>query len=255
MAKARMNENGDFVNVETGQVIGNRSGNRTTISSADANHTFSLDDYGVSEPEFPSEGMMRKKKSTSSSSRYSDSDFERRDTVLHPDGSETKAAEAEQPKVEQKPSAKVAPRPERERKSKYEVTDESCFTITFGLYEKEPGHFIPIKEDFVQTMPNAELHWVKFRMWTYGEELKWKSECLEYNHATKTQFLNTDRLNEKKIKYLMKDWSFGEYNSELKLLHCDGRLSDESYSLFYNMYPSIARTIVDLMNLVLESNQ
>ena len=53
----------------------------------------------------------------------------------------------------------------------------------------------------------------------------------------------------------MLDWSFAEHDDRLKLLHCDGRLSDESYAIFMGMYPSIASTIVDLMNLVLESNQ
>ena len=53
----------------------------------------------------------------------------------------------------------------------------------------------------------------------------------------------------------MLDWSFGEYDDRLKLLHCDGKLSDESYAMFMGLYPSIASTIVDMMNLVLESNQ
>ena len=66
---------------------------------------------------------------------------------------------------------------------------------------------------------------------------------------------NIEKLNERKIRRLLLDWSFGEYDDRLKLLHCDGMLSDESYSVFMGLYPSIAGTIVDMMNLVLESNQ
>ena len=141
------------------------------------------------------------------------------------------------------------------KRTKYEITKDSYFVVKFGLYQKEDGRFVPIKEDAVDGTPEAELHWVKFRMWSYAEELKWKSEFLEYNNATKSQFLNVDRLNERKIRCLMLDWSFAEHDDRLKLLHCDGRLSDESYAIFMGMYPSIASTIVDLMNLVLESNQ
>jgi hypothetical protein len=39
------------------------------------------------------------------------------------------------------------------------------------------------------------------------------------------------------------------------MLHCDGILSDESYKIFMGLYPSIANTIVTLMNNVLENNQ
>jgi hypothetical protein len=78
---------------------------------------------------------------------------------------------------------------------------------------------------------------------------------MEYNNVAKIQILNNDKLNEIKLKKLMLDWSFGEYDDNLKLLHCDNKLSDESYSMFMGMYPAIAKTIVDLMNLVLESNQ
>jgi hypothetical protein len=92
-------------------------------------------------------------------------------------------------------------------------------------------------------------------MWNYKEELRLKHECTEYHSTSRSQIINTEKLNEKKIKRLMLDWSFGEYDDRLKLLHCDGILSDESYIMFTNMYPSIANTIVDLMNSVLESNQ
>ena len=246
MAKAKINEQGVLVNAETGEPIGTHRGNTTTISSRDANRTFSLEDYGVNEPEFPDEDKSSKRKEE-------DSDFaDAGNIVFNPSDSVPVNQPSNSSPVQH---YDIQPTSFKQKKSKYEVTDKSYFTIKFGLFEKEEGHFVPIKEDSVETMPQAEMHWVKFRMWTYSEELKWKSECLEYNNATKSQFLNMDKLNERKLKYLMKDWSFGEYDDGLKLLHCDGRLSDESYAKFMGMYPSIASTIVDLMNLVLESNQ
>ena len=92
-------------------------------------------------------------------------------------------------------------------------------------------------------------------MWTYDEELQWKADCLEYNSQTKIQSINYDKLNEIKLKNLLLDWSFAENEDRLKLLHCDGKLSDESYSIFNGLYPSIATCIVEMMNDVLESNQ
>ena len=141
-------------------------------------------------------------------------------------------------------------------KSKYEITPQSHFVIRFGLVQKKgDGRFVPIREDAIEGIPEAEPHWVKFRMWNYLEELNWKDKCTEYDVKSKSQTINVTKLNEMKIKNLMLDWSFGEYAERLKLLHCDGKLSDESYNMFQGLYPSIANTIVDLMNLVLESNQ
>ena len=149
----------------------------------------------------------------------------------------------------------VGPTSFARKRTKYEITDSSYFIIRFGLLQKDDGRFVPIKEDAIDGIAEAEPHWVKFRMWNYGEELAWKSEFMEYNNAMKSQYLNIEKLNERKIRRLLLDWSFGEYDDRLKLLHCDGMLSDESYSVFMGLYPSIAGTIVDMMNLVLESNQ
>jgi len=246
MAKAKF-ENGQFVNPETGLPIGKQYGNTTMINSRESDEVFSLEDYGVDIPEFPDEDRPKKKR------KEEDGDFANAgNTSFNPSDNVPVNPSKDSMPVQH---FDVQPTSFKRKKSKYEVTDKSYFTVRFGLYEKEEGHFVPIKEEAIETIPEAEPHWVKFRMWTYPEELRWKSECLEYNNATKSQFLNIDRLNERKIKFLMKDWSFGEYDDGLKLLHCDGRLSDESYAKFMGIYPSIANTIVELMNLVLESNQ
>lgn len=140
------------------------------------------------------------------------------------------------------------------KKTKYEVTKDTNFKIEFGLVRVDDRYII-IQKDYVSYTTESEPIWVKFRMWTYLEELKWKDECLEYNSQSKTQFLNVNKLNEIKIKNLILDWSFSEIDDKFRLLHTDGKLSDESYSIFCGLLPNIANTIVNLMNDVLENNK
>lgn len=140
------------------------------------------------------------------------------------------------------------------KKTKYEVTKDTTFKIEFGLVRVDDRYII-IQKDYVSYTTESEPIWVKFRMWTYLEELKWKDECLEYNSQSKTQFLNLNKLNEIKIKNLILDWSFSEIDDKFRLLHTDGKLSDESYSIFCGLLPNIANAIVNLMNDVLENNK
>lgn len=140
------------------------------------------------------------------------------------------------------------------KKTKYEVTKDTTFKIEFGLVRVDDRYII-IQKDYVSYTTESEPIWVKFRMWTYLEELKWKDECLEYNSQSKTQFLNVNKLNEIKIKNLILDWSFSEIDDKFRLLHTDGKLSDESYSIFCGLLPNIANAIVNLMNDVLENNK
>ncbi len=255
MATGRINEQGVLVNSKTGKPIGRHNGTSTSISSTDSAVTFNLDDYGVQIPDFPEEPDKGRSKR-----EEEDADFAANSAniPLYPSSDDKpSSSSAPESKPEPTPASPVDKGPTSfpAQRSKYEISPDSYFVVKFGLFQREDGRFVPIKEESVETMPTAELHWVKFRMWNYAEELKWKSEFLEYNPATKTQFLNNDKLNERKIRRLLLDWSFGENDDKMKLLHCDGRLSDESYALFMRLYPSIASTIVDLMNLVLESNQ
>lgn len=245
MAKAKINESGELVNAETGEVIGNRHGDTIRMSSRDSREVFSLEDYGVKLPDFPEENEEDK----------SDDDEDFASGANVPLNKNSNTPMNANPQASQPVAKTAGPSSFSRKKTKYEITKDSYLVIKFGLYQGDDGRFIPIQADAVDGIPQSELHWVKFRMWNYGEELQWKSEFLEYNSVSKTQLLNTDKLNERKIKYLMLDWSFGESEDSLKLLHCDGRLSDESYDMFMGLYPSIAKTIVNLMNSVLENNQ
>lgn len=246
MAKAKINENGDLVNSETGELIGNvRKGPINFDSQGAEMHT--LEDYGVLLPEFPDEEEGENKSESNKQGEWVSANVD--------ESSSSSSKPSDGSDVSEKTHVDNGPSSFKRQRTKYEVSDDSYFVIRFGLIQKEDGRFIPITGDSAEDMIGAELHWVKFRMWKYDEELKWKSECMEYNSQMKAQAVNMDKLNERKIRMLMLDWSFGTCDDRLKLLHCDGKLSDESYSIFRGMYPSIANTIVNMMNLVLESNQ
>ena len=137
--------------------------------------------------------------------------------------------------------------------TKYEVTPDSVFYIKFGIVPKD-GRIIVIPEDDVDFEKNAEAHWVKFKMWTYEQELEWKNQATEYDSIKRIHALNSDKLNEIKLRNLLVSWSFGEKEDSLKLFHIGGLLTDESLKTFYSLYPVVVRYIVECMNDVLEFN-
>lgn len=249
MAKARINENGDLINAETGEILGNVQ-QGVNFDSYDG-EMYSLDDFGVSLPDPPDEEVIKRRKEAARAARSSSSSFEDEDIKVEKivESQSSSSAVYNEAHIDNGLTSFVA------KRSKYEVTRDTFFIIKFGLVQMEDERFVPIPYESVPENHNAEAHWVKFRMWNYDEELKWKAECLEYDAKMKGQVINTDKLNERKLKMLLLDWSFGEYEDRLKLLHCDGKLSDESYSILRGMYPSIVNVIVNLMNNVLENNQ
>lgn len=153
---------------------------------------------------------------------------------------------------------KSVPMPDRSgqadagNRSKYEVRPDTSFVVRFGILETGDGRFLPVTGEAMKDDPDVERHWAKFRMWSYDEKVKWRSESMEFDLLKKIREVNAEKLNERKIRSLLLDWSFGGYGDDMKLLHCDGRLSEESYSLFLNLHPSIANAIVNLMNSVLD---
>lgn len=174
----------------------------------------------------------------------------------HKEPVKSKRKPIEKPSVEppKTPSISQYNGPKPVSYTKYEVTPESVFTVRFclGFDEGRPHAYV---EEAKNSHPEYELHWVTFRMWTYREELDWRQRCTDYDNMTGISRLNTVKYNELKIRNLLKDWSFSEYDVKFKLLHVGGVLSDESYNLFNGMYPSIVDNIVFLMNQVLEDNQ
>lgn len=137
--------------------------------------------------------------------------------------------------------------------SKYEVRPDSEFKIEFCIGEKDGRIVVYTKEAAIQ-FPELESHWVVFRMWKYEEELDWKNRCQEYDSQSRSFKTNTNKLDELKIRYLIKSWSFENYDPKFKLLHANRYLSDESYDIFKGFYPTIINNIIFLMNQVLEHN-
>ena len=228
MAEVRLTEDGRLISVETGEEFG-RNENGRIVANENAEEVLQGDD-DVETVEEIQAGESSSSESSSGPSRFVDAEASRVKT--HMDSGPT--------------SFDI-------KRTKYEVTPETTFTVRFGLAAREDGGFYAINANAAKDNPEAEEHWVKFRMWTYDEELKWKADCMEFNAQSKTQYVNTDRLNEMKIKMLLLDWSFGGHEERLKLKHCDGRLSDESYSVFCGMYPVIIDSIIGLMNSILEN--
>lgn len=158
-------------------------------------------------------------------------------------------------KVEEKPleqdSNQKTPVPPPRTYTKYEVKPESHFIVKFGIMEQD-GRIIVTDEDMLES--RIEKHWVKFRMWTYAEELDIKSKATEFDSTKKVHLLNNDKLNEIKIRTLIQDWSFSQSDASLKLLHINNYLSDEGLKIVYSLYPTIIRYIINRMNEVLEFN-
>lgn len=137
--------------------------------------------------------------------------------------------------------------------TKYEVKKDTTFNIEFGLMEKD-GRILVVNVPSTLDNSTVESHWVKFRMWTYSEELKWKNDCMEFNAGARSFILNHDKFNEIKIRNLLIDWSFAIKADKHKLLHVNKYLSDESYEMFKGFFPNVINIIISLMNEVLENN-
>lgn len=144
----------------------------------------------------------------------------------------------------------------KEKKSftKYEVSKESFFVIKFGLIQNEQRINV-IPDSDVQFYSEAQHHWVKFRMWNYKEQLEWKENCMKFNQQSRSFLIDSNKLNEIKIKRLILDWSFGQIDTKFKLLHCGGVLSDESYQVILGFFPVIINNIINMMNGVLQGNE
>lgn len=153
------------------------------------------------------------------------------------------------------PAPAPLPRPGRETNSytKYEVRPDSEFSVKFCLGFKDERIVVYTEEAYLK-LEGLERHQVTFRMWKYEEELSWKNQCMEFDPQTRSFKLNQTKLDELKIRNLIKEWSFSEIDPKFKLLHVNKVLSDESYDVFKGFFPTIINNIIFLMNQVLENN-
>ena len=136
--------------------------------------------------------------------------------------------------------------------TKYEVTKDTQFVVNFGL--KQSNGRIIVLHHYDELDRTIQKHWVKFRMWNYVEELEWKDKSMKFNLQSRNFTIDINKLNEMKIRNLIKDWSFAQFNDKFKLLHAGGYLSDESYDMMKGFFPNIINAIINLMNEVLQNN-
>ncbi len=244
---AKINAAGEIINAETGEVVGNgtlRSGITIDSSGAEPKTIEEMGYSPLTETEEEYKEAMRRQGLPVMRSSWE---------IMYEHEHQGRNAIDDFIERNKPVSVKEAKRQaDNARKSKYEVRPDTSFVIRFGIMEDDNGRFSAVPAGRSQDSPNVEAHWVKFRMWTYEEKLKWKSEFMEVNGLRRPE-VNVEKMNERKIRSLLLDWSFGLYGDDMKLLHCDGALSNESYSLFLNMHPSIANAIVDMMNQVLDN--
>ena len=214
MRAAKKDENGNVIDVETGEVIV-----KNGEISADTVPPGSLSASNESVVELPKNGPN--------------------------EGASTTSMLA--PKKKEKNSL---PSSFKLNKTKYDVTPDTFFVIRFSLFEKD-GIVHAVTED--TEVRDAEPHWVKFRLWNYKEENTWRVSCQEYSLESRAYIMNSNKFNEIKIRNLIRDWSFAEYDEKYRLLHVNGVLSDESYDLFCGLQPSIVFHIIRAMNSYLEA--
>lgn len=138
--------------------------------------------------------------------------------------------------------------------NKYQINKDTIFYIKFGIaYIKEQQDRLIIVQ-YDKSNKEVENHWLKFRMWSYQQCNRLKDSCCEQD-MYKNYIYNKTKLFRTKIKYLLLDWSFKESNPDMKLMHVNGILSDQSINDFMNLHPNILFHIESELNKILENNQ
>lgn len=134
--------------------------------------------------------------------------------------------------------------------SKYQVRQDSFFYIRFGLTQMD-GRIIVVEQDKLNK--SIESHWLKFRIWTYQQSCKLKSDSCQLDKYN-NYIYNKVKLFRLKLKYLLVDWSFGVKDSNMKLMHVDKILSDQSINLIMNLQPNILFHIQEQLKNILQGN-
>jgi len=133
-------------------------------------------------------------------------------------------------------------------KSKWQLQKDETFRIRFQLNETDGKR---VKFVVEESRNNVE-HWVEFRMWDYNAMVNLRKMATTYHKESGTFYVDTDKFNDLKIKFLLKDWSFSQIDPQMKLTHNKGALVDESFQLFRNLYPWVVSEIIARMNAILE---
>ncbi len=228
MRTARRDENGNIIDVETGAIIvpGDGLGGDLGVGAAGAGKV--------------SGKAAKPLKSPPVACQAPESGTAGRPSVKADDASSTSGASAA--------SSPPLPSSRKLEKTKYDVTPDTHFVIRFGLIERDG--IIRVVED--DDLADIERHWVRFRLWNFREENTWRVSCQEYSFESRSFIMNNNRFNELKIKNLMLDWSFAEFDDKYRLFHVGGILCDECYDLFCGLQTGIVFHIIRAMNFYLE---
>lgn len=137
--------------------------------------------------------------------------------------------------------------------NKYQVNKDTIFYIKFGIYFKKQEQDRIIVVDYDKANKQIQNHWLKFRMWSYEECNRLKESCCQQDQY-RNYVYNKSKLFRTKIKYLLLDWSFKQNNPDMKLMHVNNILSDESINDFMNLHPNILFYIESELNSILQAN-
>lgn len=137
--------------------------------------------------------------------------------------------------------------------NKYQITKDSIFYIKFGVsfVKEEEDRIIIVQYD--KSLSDIQNHWLKFRMWTYQQCNKFKDMCCEQDQY-KNYVYNKSKLFKTKIKNLLLDWSFKQSDPNMRLMHVNGVLSDQSINDFMRLHTNILFYVQKQLNNVLQAN-
>lgn len=137
--------------------------------------------------------------------------------------------------------------------NKYQITKDSTFYIKFGIefIEQQQDRIVITQYDKSNT--NIQNHWLKFRMWSYQECNSFRDLCCQQDQY-RNYVYNKTKLFKMKVKHLLLDWSFKQSDPNMRLMHVNGILSDQSIDDFMRLHTNILFYVQRQLNNVLQAN-
>lgn len=135
--------------------------------------------------------------------------------------------------------------------SKYQIKEDTCFYIRFGIIWDQQRLIVTYQD---KLNPQIQSHWLKFRMWSFQQCNKIKNDCCQLDRY-RNYIYNKVKLFRQQLKHLLIDWSFGIDNPNMRLMHVNKILSDESINLIMNMHPNILFFIQEKLKDILQGNK
>lgn len=137
--------------------------------------------------------------------------------------------------------------------NKYQITKDTTFYIKFGIafIKQQQNRIVIVQYDKANSQ--IQNHWLKFRMWTYQQYNKFRDLCCEQDQY-RNYVYNRSKLFKMKIKHLLLDWSFKQSDPNMRLMHVNGILSDQSIDDFMRLHTNILLHVQNQLNNVLQAN-